>query len=249
MAGHSKWKQIKHKKAAADAKRGAKFTKIIKEITIAARQGGGDPDGNARLRTAILNAKAENMPADNIERAVKKGTGELEGVTYEEATYEGYGPGGAAILVQVTSDNLNRTVASIRHLFTKCGGNLGEPNSVAWLFEKRGQLCVDATRYPEDATMEAALEAGAEDLTTDGDQHVVSTHPHDLHAVREALSAKGIEPSEVEIAMIPKTSVTIDGKVAEQLLKLMDALEDHEDVSKVFSNFDIDAETLAAVEG
>jgi YebC/PmpR family DNA-binding regulatory protein len=247
MAGHSKWKQIKHKKAAADAKRGAKFTKIIKEITIAARQGGGDPDGNARLRTAVLNAKAENMPADNIDRAIKKGTGELEGVTYEEAMYEGYGPGGAAILVQVTSDNLNRTVASIRHLFTKCGGNLGEPNSVAWLFEKRGQIYVDATRYPEDATMEAALEAGADDLTTDGDQHVVSTQPQDLHAVREALSAKGVEPSEVEIAMIPKTWITVEGKAAEQLLKLMDSLEDDEDVSKVFSNFDIDAETLAAV--
>jgi YebC/PmpR family DNA-binding regulatory protein len=249
MAGHSKWKQIKHKKAAADAKRGAKFTKIIKEITIAARQGGGDPDGNARLRTAVLNAKAENMPADNIDRAIKKGTGELEGVTYEEAMYEGYGPGGAAILVQVTSDNLNRTVASIRHLFTKCGGNLGEPNSVAWLFEKRGQIYVDATRYPEDATMEAALEAGADDLTTDGDQHVVSTQPQDLHAVREALSAKGVEPSEVEIAMIPKTWITVEGRAAEQLLKLMDSLEDDEDVSKVFSNFDIDADTLAAVEG
>jgi YebC/PmpR family DNA-binding regulatory protein len=249
MAGHSKWKQIKHKKAAADAKRGAKFTKLIKEITIAARQGGGDPDGNARLRTAILNAKAENMPADNIERAIKKGTGELEGVTYEEVAYEGYGPGGAAILVQVTSDNLNRSVASIRHLFSKHGGNLGEPNSVAWLFEKRGQIYIDATRYAEDATMEAALEAGAEDLATDGDQHVVSTQPQDVHAVRDALSAAGIEPSEVEIGMIPKTSITVEGKAAEQLLKLMDALEEHEDVSKVFSNFDIDAETLAAVEG
>ena len=172
MAGHSKWKQIKHKKAAADAKRGAKFTKLIKEITIAARQGGGDPDGNARLRTAILNAKAENMPADNIERAIKKGTGELEGVTYEEVVYEGYGPGGAAILVQVTSDNLNRSVASIRHLFSKHGGNLGEPNSVAWLFEKRGQIYIDATRYAEDATMEAALEAGAGGRDRDDPQDV-----------------------------------------------------------------------------
>jgi YebC/PmpR family DNA-binding regulatory protein len=249
MSGHSKWKQIKHKKAAADAKRGAKFTKLIKEITIAARQGGGDPDGNARLRTAILNAKAENMPADNIERAIKKGTGELEGVTYEEVTYEGYGPGGAAILVQVTSDNLNRSVATIRHLFSRCGRDLGQPNSVAYLFEKRGQIYIDATRYAEDKTMEAALEAGAEDMTTDGDQHIVSTQPHDVHAVRDALSAAGIEPSEVEIAMIPKTSITVEGKAAEQLLKLMDALEEHEDVSKVFSNFDIDADTLAAVEG
>ncbi|KPK06766.1 MAG: transcriptional regulator [Gemmatimonas sp. SG8_28] len=249
MAGHSKWKQIKHKKAAADAKRGAKFTKLIKEITIAARQGGGDPAGNARLRTAIANAKAENMPADNIERAIKKGTGELEGVTYEEATYEGYGPGGAAILVQVTSDNLNRTVASVRHIFSKNGGSLGEPNSVAWLFEKRGQIYVDAARYPEEVAMEAALDAGADDLMTEGDEHVITTDPSDLDAVRDALGAKGIASDNAEIAMVPKTTVTVEGKAAEQLLKLMDALEDDDDVSKVFSNFDIDADTLVAVEG
>jgi YebC/PmpR family DNA-binding regulatory protein len=249
MAGHSKWKQIKHKKAAADAKRGAKFTKLIKEITIAARQGGGDPAGNARLRTAIANAKAENMPADNIERAIKKGTGELEGVTYEEATYEGYGPGGAAILVQVTSDNLNRTVASVRHIFSKNGGSLGEPNSVAWLFEKRGQIYVDAARYPEEVAMEAALDAGAEDLTTEGDEHVITTDPSDLDAVRDALGTKGVSSDNAEIAMVPKTTVTVEGKAAEQLLKLMDALEDDDDVSQVFSNFDIDADTLVAVEG
>jgi YebC/PmpR family DNA-binding regulatory protein len=249
MAGHSKWKQIKHKKAAADAKRGAKFTKLIKEITIAARQGGGDPAGNARRRTAIANAKAENMPADNIERAIKKGTGELEGVTYEEAAYEGYGPGGAAILVQVTSDNLNRTVASVRHVFSKNGGNLGEPNSVAWLFDKRGQIYLDANRYPEEVAMEAALEAGAEDMTTDGDQHIITTEPSHLYAVRDALSERGLDATEAEIAMLPQTTVTVEGKDAERLLKLMDALEDDDDVSKVFSNFDIDADTLAAVEG
>ncbi len=249
MAGHSKWKQIKHKKAAADAKRGAKFTKLIKEITIAARQGGGDPAGNPRLRTAIDAAKAGNMPADNIERAIKKGTGELEGVTYEEVTYEGYGPGGAAILIQVTSDNLNRTVAEIRHLFTKQGGNLGGPNSVAWMFEKKGQIALDATRYPEEAALEAALNAGADDLTTEGDQHLITTDPGALHAVRDALAAAGIHADAVEIAMIPQSTLKVAGRDAEQLLKLMDALEDHDDVSKVFSNFDIDAETLAAVGG
>lgn len=249
MAGHSKWKQIKHKKAAADAKRGAMFTKLIKEITVAAREGGGDPEGNPRLRTAIDNAKAANMPNDNIERAIKKGTGELEGVTYEEATYEGYGPGGAAILLQVTSDNLNRTVAEVRHLFTRYGGNLGGPNSVAWMFERKGQLWVDARRYPEDAVLEAGLEGGAEDMTTEGDQYVIRTEPAALHAVRDALKAKGIEVQETELALIPTTTVPVAGRDAEQLLKLMEALEDHDDVSKVFSNFDIDAETLAAVGG
>jgi YebC/PmpR family DNA-binding regulatory protein len=249
MAGHSKWKQIKRKKAATDAKRGVKFTKLIKEITVAARQGGGDPDGNARLRSAIETAKAGNMPAENIERAIKKGTGELEGVVYEEATYEGYGPGGAAILIQVTSDNLNRTVAQIRHLFSKNGGNLGTPNSVAWMFDKRGQLYLDAERYQEDEVLEAALEAGAEDMVTEGDQHVISTDPTLLHSVRDALEGAGLSVAEAEIAMIPQNSVMVEGKDAEQLLKLTDALEDDDDVSKVFSNFDIDQDTLAAVSG
>jgi YebC/PmpR family DNA-binding regulatory protein len=249
MAGHSKWKQIKHKKAATDAKRGAKFTKLIKEITIAARQAGGDPDGNPRLRTAIATAKAANMPNDNIDRAIKKGTGELEGVTYEEATYEGYGPGGVAILVQVTSDNLNRTVASVRHLFSKNGGNLGEPNSVAWLFDKKGQILLDAARYPENRVLEEALEAGADDMTTDGDQYILTTPATSVHAVQDALSANGIDATEAEIAMVPKTIVKVEGKEAEQLIRLMDALEDDDDVSNVFSNFDIDADTLAAVEG
>ncbi len=249
MAGHSKWKQIKHKKAAADAKRGAKFTKLIKEITIAARHGGGDPAGNPRLRTAIDAAKAANMPSDNIDRAVKKGTGELEGVTYEEATYEGYGPGGAAILIEVTSDNLNRTVAEIRHLFSKNGGNLGAPNSVAWMFEKKGQIYVDASQHTYDATMEAAAEAGAEDMVQEGDQHVISTDPAELHVVKDRLATAGIEADEAEIAMVPQNTVKVEGKEAEQLLRLAEALDDHDDVSKVFSNFDIDARTLAAVGG
>jgi YebC/PmpR family DNA-binding regulatory protein len=249
VAGHSKWKQIKHKKAAQDAKRGAAFTKLIKEITVAARQGGGDPDANARLRTAIENAKAANMPADNIERAIKKGTGELEGVIYEEATYEGYGPGGAAILIHVTSDNLNRTVASIRHLFSKNGGNLGAPGSVAWMFDKKGQLYLEAPRYPEDTLLEAALDAGAEDFATEAEQHVVTTDASQLHIVRDALERDGFAVTEAEIAMIPQSTVTVEGKDAEQLLRLADALEEHDDVSKVFSNFDIDQETLAAVGG
>jgi YebC/PmpR family DNA-binding regulatory protein len=249
MAGHSKWKQIKRDKAITDAKRGVKFTKMIKEITVAARQGGGDPEGNARLRTAIETAKAGNMPAENIDRAVKKGTGELEGVVYEEATYEGYGPGGAAILIQVTSDNLNRSVAQIRHLFTKNGGNLGTPNSVAWMFDKRGLLYLDAERFPEDDVLEAALEAGADDMTTEGDQHVITTEPTLLHSVREALEAKGLSVTEAEIGMIPQNTVMVEGKDAESIIKLTDALDDHDDVSKVFSNFDIDPETLAAVDG
>lgn len=247
MAGHSKWKQIKHKKAAADARRGAAFTKLIKEITIAARQGGGDPGGNARLRTAIDAAKAGNMPNDNIDRAVQKGTGELEGVHYEDATYEGFGPGGAAIIIQVTTDNLNRTVAEIRHLFSRHGGNLGAPNSVAWMFEKKGQMSLDATHYDEDAAVEAALETGAEDLVRDGDQFVVTTDPAALHQVADGLRARGIEPRDPEIALLSTSTVRIEAPDAERLLKLMEAIEEHDDVSKVFSNFDIDAETLAAV--
>jgi YebC/PmpR family DNA-binding regulatory protein len=247
MAGHSKWKQIKHKKAAADAKRGAVFTKLIKEITIAARQGGGDPAGNARLRTAIDAAKAGNMPNDNIDRAIKKGTGELEGVHYEEATYEGFGPGGAAIIIQVTTDNANRTVADIRHVFSRYGGNMGGPNSVAWMFEKRGQMTLDAARCDEDAALEAALEAGADDVARDGDQYVITTTPTALHQVADGLRARGLEPRDPEIALIPANAVRVEGADAERLLRLMEALEEHDDVSKVFSNFDIDAETLAAI--
>jgi len=249
MAGHSKWKQIKHKKAATDSKRGAIFTKLIKEITVAARFGGGDPAGNPRLRTAIDAAKAENRPGDNIERAIKKGTGQLEGVTYEEIMYEGYGPGGAAILAQATTDNPNRTVADIRHLFQRHGGNLGSQNSVAWMFDKKGQITLDATRHEEDAAMEAALDAGADDMTRDGDQYLITTTPATFHAVQDALRKHGFPPSSAEIAMVPKNTVKVEAGDASKLLALMEALDEHDDVSKVYSNFDIDAETLAAVGG
>jgi YebC/PmpR family DNA-binding regulatory protein len=246
VAGHSKWAQIKRKKAVVDAKRGAKFTRLIREITVAAREGGGDPDGNPRLRTAIETAKAQNMPQDNIERAVKKGTGELEGVTYQEATYEGYGPGGAAIMVEVTTDNLNRTVAEIRHIFSKHGGNLGAPNSVAWMFERKGQIYLDAQACEEDVALEAALEAGAEDMVRDGEQYMITTDPVTLHTVRAALVTADVGAAHAESALIPKSMVQVAGKDAERLLKLVDALEEHDDVANVFSNFDIDAETLAA---
>ena len=247
MAGHSKWKQIKRKKAVTDQRRGAAFTKLIKEITIAAKAGGGDPAGNARLRTAIDTAKAANMPADNIERAVKKGTGELEGVTYQEVTYEGFGPGGAAIFVEVTSDNPNRTVAELRNLFTKNGGHLGAANSVAWMFDRRGEIRVDAARCAEDMVMEAALDAGALDFTRDGDQFVVATEVHDFHAVQEALRKRGIVWDSAEIAMIPKNTVKVQKGDASQLVRLMEAIEEHDDVAKVFSNFDVDEEALAEV--
>jgi len=247
VAGHSKWKQIKRKKAVTDARRGAHFTKLIKEITVAARSGGGDPAGNARLRTAIDTAKAANMPLDNIERAVKKGTGALEGVQYEEITYEGYGPGGAAIFIEVTTDNANRTVADIRHIFSRHGGNLGASGSVAWMFDRRGQIYVDAARYEEDAAMEAALEAGAADFAREGEQYIVTTGVTDLHAVQEGLKGRGIAPESAEITMIPKSTVKVEGRSAESLMKLMEALEEHDDVSKVSSNFDVDLEALAGV--
>ena len=245
MAGHSKWKQIKRKKAVADAKRGASWTKVIREITVAARTGGGDPGGNPRLRTAIDAAKAVNMPAENVERAIKKGTGELEGAVYEEVTYEGYGPGGAAIIIEATTDNTTRTVAEIRHAFSRHGGNLGASNSVVWMFDRKGQILIDATRHAEDATLEAALEAGAEDFARDGDQYVVSTTVPSFHAVRDALRASTVEVESAEIAMVPKTLVKVEGKQAEQMIRLLEALEELDDVSKVFSNFDIDASQLA----
>jgi YebC/PmpR family DNA-binding regulatory protein len=248
MAGHSKWKQIKRKKAVTDQKRGAAFTKLIREITLAAKQGGGDPGGNPRLRTAIDAAKAENMPADNIERAIKKGTGELEGVVYEEVTYEGYGPGGAAILIQAITDNANRTVAEIRNIFTRRGGNLGAANSVAWMFDRKGQIEV-AAQADEDATMEAALEAGADDMVRDGDAFLITTPPGQLHAVVEALKARKLPVRGAEIAMLPKNTVKVEGGDAKKLLQLVEGLEEMDDVSKVFSNFDIDAEAMAAVTG
>ncbi len=245
MAGHSKWKQIKRKKAITDAKRGASWTKVIREITVAAKAGGGDPGGNPRLRTAIDAAKAVNMPADNIERAVKKGTGELEGTVYEEVMYEGYGPGGAAIIIEATSDNPTRTVADVRFVFSRNGGNLGSTNSVAWMFDRKGQIFLDANRYPEDSTLEAALEAGAEDFARDGEQYVISTTVPTFHAVQDALIARKLEIESAEIAMVPKTSVKVEGKQAEQMIRLLEALEELDDVSKVFSNFDIDASDLA----
>jgi YebC/PmpR family DNA-binding regulatory protein len=245
MAGHSKWKQIKRKKAVTDARRGASWTKVIREITVAAKAGGGDPAGNPRLRTAIDAAKAVNMPSDNIERAIKKGTGELEGAVYEEVTYEGYGPGGAAILIEATTDNSTRTVAEVRHAFSRNGGNLGATNSVAWMFDRKGQIFLDANRCPEDQTLEAALEAGAEDFARDGEQYVISTTVPTFHAVQDGLKARKLEIESAEIAMVPKTTVKVEGKQAEQMLKLLEALEELDDVSKVFSNFDIDASQLA----
>jgi YebC/PmpR family DNA-binding regulatory protein len=248
MAGHSKWKQIKRKKAVNDARRASSWTKVIREITVAARSGGGDPGGNPRLRTAIDAAKAVNMPGDNIERAIKKGTGELEGSIYEELTYEGYGPGGAAVFIEVTTDNANRTVAEIRHAFSRNGGNLGASNSVAWMFDRKGQIYLDATRHGEDASLEAALDAGAEDFLREGDQYVVTTVPATFHAVQDGLRARGLEVDSAELAMVPKNTVKVEGADAERMLRLVEVLEELDDVSQVFSNFDIDAAQLAEAE-
>lgn len=248
MAGHSKWKQIKHYKAATDAKRGAKFTKLIREITVAAKQGGGDPGGNPRLRTAIDTAKAASMPKENIERAVKKGTGELEGVDYVEVLYEAYGPGGVALMIQALTDNSTRTVAEVRHRLSRGGGNMGASNSVSWMFERKGQLYLDATKYEEDSTLESALDAGATDFVREDDQYVVSTDPVAFHPVKTALESKGIVPTESEIAWIAKQSVHVEGADAQALLKLIEALEDLDDVQKVDANFDMDVSELAGAE-
>ena len=246
MAGHSKWKQIKRKKAVTDAKRGAVFTRIIREITVAAKAGGGDPGGNPRLRVAIDAAKAENMPLENIERAIKKGTGELEGVQYEEVTYEGYGPGGAAIMIEATTDNANRTVAEIRYAFSRHGGNLGATNAVAWMFDRKTQVMVDATKADEDTVMEAALDGGADDVVRDGDALIITAPPAAWHAVQESLKTKKIPVQSAELALIPKNTVKVEGGDAKKLLALMEALEEMDDVAKVSSNFDIDAEAMAA---
>lgn len=248
MAGHSKWKQIKRKKAVTDARRASSWTKVIREITVAAKSGGGDPGGNPRLRTAIDAAKAVNMPWDNIDRAVKKGTGELEGSIYEELTYEGYGPGGAAIFIEATTDNPNRTVAEIRHAFSRNGGNLGATNSVAWMFDRKGQIYLDAARSEEDATLEAALEAGAEDFAREGDQYIVTTAPAAFHSVQDALLAGKLAIDSAELTMVPKNTVKVEGGDAERILKLMEVLEELDDVSRVSSNFDIDAAQLAEAE-
>ncbi len=246
MAGHSKWKQIKHYKAAADAKRGAHFTKLIREITMAAKLGGGDPAGNPRLRTAIEIARAASMPKDNIERAVKKGTGELEGVEYTEVTYEAYGPGGVAILIFAVTDNPTRTVADVRHKLSRAGGNLGATNSVAWMFERKGQIYVEAGIKDEDAAMEAALEAGAEDFAREGDQFLVATDPAAMHAVRAGLESRGLTVQEAEIASVPKNTVRVEGKNAEALIKLLEDLEELDDVQKVAANFDMDVSAMSA---
>lgn len=244
MSGHSKWSSIKHKKAATDAKRGQAFTKVIKEITVAARGGGGDPTSNARLRTAIASAKAVNMPQDNVTRAIKKGTGELPGVSYEEFTYEGYGPGGAAIMIEIMTDNKNRTVADIRHMFSKHNGNLGESGCVAWMFNKKGLIVIDSDKVDEDKLMEIALNAGAEDMQRNEDVFEITTLPEDLESVREAIEKEGIEISLAEVSRIPQTTVNLEGKHAEQMLKLMEKLEDHDDVQHVFANFDIPDEVM-----
>ncbi len=240
MSGHSKWHTIKHKKAAADAKRGRVFTKLIKEITVAARLGGGDAEGNPRLRTVLLAAKSANMPKDNIEKAIKKGTGELPGVSYEEVAYEGYGPGGVAMYVQALTDNRNRTLPEIRHLFTKYGGNLGESNCVSWKFEKKGYIVVAKDKASEETLLEVVLENGGDDVRDDGGNWEILTPPERLHAVNEALGARGVQSASAEVSMVPKDSVKVEGKKAQQLLSMMEALEEHEDVQNVWANFDID---------
>jgi YebC/PmpR family DNA-binding regulatory protein len=246
MAGHSKWKQIKHYKAATDKKRGALFTKLLREITVAAKAGGGDPDGNARLRTAIENAKAQSCPKENIERAVLKGTGELEGVDYSEVLYEAYGPGGVALMIQALTDNPTRTVAEIRAKLSRGGGNLGASNSVSFMFDRKGQIFLPAKGKSEDDVMEQVLEAGAEDFTCEDDQFTVSTAPADLHAVKQALEKVGMIATEAALAWIPKNTVKVEGENATALLKLLEAIEDLDDVQKVDANFDMDISEIDA---
>lgn len=245
MSGHSKWSTIRHKKGAADAKRGKIFTKLIKEIMVSARIGGGSPDANPRLRAAVLAAKAENMPKDNIERAIKKGVGGLEGVTYEETSYEGYGPGGVAVLVDVMTDNRNRAASDVRHIFSKNGGSLGEAGCVAWMFSKKGSIVFNKDKVAEDELMEVALDAGAEDVKDQDDQFEVTTALEDFAAAKAAFDAKDFAYELAEITMVPQTSVRIeDERVAQQILRLMDALEDCDDVQNAYANFDIPDEIL-----
>ena len=246
MSGHNKWSTIKHKKGAADAKRGKLFSRLIKEVTIAAREGGGDIDGNPRLRTAVAAAKNANMPKDNIERAIKRGTGEIAGAAYEEYMYEGYAPGGAAVLVEILTDNKNRAASEVRHAFTKYGGNLGEPGSVAWMFSKQGLIVFDKEQegVDEDLIMEIALEAGALDVEAEGDQIEVTTEPGDFEAVKTAFDEKGLVYSDAEITMAPSTTMELDAKTAPTTMKLMEMLDDLDDVQKVWSNFDIPDEIM-----
>ena len=246
MSGHSKWASIKHKKGALDAKRGKIFTRIIKELTVAARVGGGDPAMNPRLRTIVADAKAANMPNDNIARAIRRGTGEEPGVSYEEVTYEGYGPGGAAVIVETVTDNRNRTVGELRHTLGKWGGKLGDPNSVARMFTKRGQIIVEKAKATEEALMAAVLEAGADDMVDDGDVWEIISTPDGHPAVLEAVKALGIEPVSAAVAMVPSEYIKLEGKQAQQMLKLMDALEENEDTKNVWSNFDVDQEEIEA---
>jgi YebC/PmpR family DNA-binding regulatory protein len=248
MSGHSKWSTIKHKKGAADAKRGKIFTKLIKEITVAARMGGGDPEANPRLRRALSAAKAQNMPKDNFERAIKKGTGELEGVNYEEITYEGYGPGGVAVLVECLTDNRNRTIAEVRNIFNKAGGNVGTDGCVAWMFDKKGLICVSKEEADEDTLMEVALDAGAEDIRDETDTFEIITDPSDFDAVKEAVDAAGIKYQEADITMIPQNLTKVEGKEAEQMIRFMDNLDDCDDVQKFYSNADIPDEVFDSMQ-
>ena len=246
MSGHSKWATIKHKKGALDAKRGKIFTRLIKEVTIAAKQGGGDPDGNPRLRGAIAAAKAENMPADNIKRAIQRGTGELEGVNYEEITYEGYGPGGVAVIVDVLTDNKNRAVSEVRHAFSKNGGNLGESNSVSWMFTKKGVIVVAKDASSEDKLTEIVLESGAEDLNDEGDNWEILCDPKEFENVVAALKAAKITPEHAEVTMISSTYTKLEGAPANQMIRMLETLEDLDDTQNVYSNFDMDSESVAA---
>ncbi|MEW6238559.1 MAG: YebC/PmpR family DNA-binding transcriptional regulator [Candidatus Omnitrophota bacterium] len=244
MSGHSKWSTIKHKKAKIDAQRGKIFTKLIKEITIAARLGGGDPGSNPRLRTALDAAKGANMPNANIDKAIKKGTGELPGVSYEEATYEGYGPGGVAVYINVLTDNKNRVTAEIRHMFGKYGGNLGESGSVAWMFKRKGQITLEGENLNEEEIMEAAIEAGADDVQFDDGVCIIFTAPEELQIVKEALESKGYTPTSATLTRVPENTVALEGKPAETMLKLMEAIEDNDDVQNVYANFDIPDEVF-----
>lgn len=246
MSGHSKWATIKHKKAVADARRGKIFTQLIKEITIAARIGGGDPAGNPRLRLAIDKAKVNNMPAENIKRAIQRGAGELPGMMYEDMVYEGYGPGGAALLIESVTDNKNRTVSELRHTLERHGGKLAAVNSVGWMFHKKGIIHVSAAHFHEDNLLNIILDAGAEDMKTEEDVYVITTTPEAFEPVKNALEAKGVKIEHAELQMVPENTVRVEGKDAEQLLKLMEVLEDHDDVQHVYSNFDIDDKVIAS---
>lgn len=246
MSGHSKWHTIKHKKGALDAKRGKLFTRLIKEMTVVARNGGGDINTNPRLRTVVAEAKAANMPAENIKRAIQRGTGELPGVSYEEISYEGYGPGGAAVIIECMTDNKNRTVGEIRHMLGKHGGSLGESNSVAWMFSKKGYIVLEKGGLDEEKLLNTVLEAGGDDMRDDGDNWEIITEPSAFEAVRDAIKALGIEPATAQVAMLPQNYVKLEGKEAAAMVRLMDAIEDHDDVQNVWSNFDIEEKEIEA---